>query len=115
MAEPLKTAIAKVLSEYPAARLEPLKGHPLASYIRKDLPALVASLLQPPLSGVEYVTCSTKFPGGWAHVPWVAVLDARITRTTRKGLHVVLAFAETGQTAVLGVGQGAALSQIGLL
>jgi 5-methylcytosine-specific restriction protein B len=44
--------------------------------------------------------------GNWALVPWVAFLDERVTKTTRRGIYVVLLFREDLSGVYITFGQG---------
>ena len=44
--------------------------------------------------------------GGYAAVPWVAIMDTRITTSTQTGTYIVFLFAENGESCDLKIGQG---------
>jgi hypothetical protein len=111
----LQLAIERVLRDYPEARSHPLKDHPLARFIRRDLPALVQERLPQRADGGSYLTSSTKFIGSWAYVPWFSILDPRITESNQSGIYVVCAFSEGGESLVLAVGEGVTTSTKSML
>ena len=85
----LREALQRILVEYPTARSQPLSGHPLANYIR-SVPDGIKEIIPTITFGRrDLLVNGTVFPGNWAYVPWLAVLDPRITNTTQKGVYVV--------------------------
>lgn len=101
---PIRTSLRRILSEYRSAIREPLADHPLAKLIRKELPALISDTTFHGEEGV--VVSGTKFVGNWAHVPWIAILDKRITDSTQRGLYAVLLFSESGEQVFFTIAQG---------
>ena len=102
--QPINSNIYRILSEYSKSRREPLAEHPLALLIRKEFPNLVKETI---FERDDVIKVSgTKFIGSWAHVPWTAVLDTRITETTQRGVYIVLLFSENGDQVFLTVAQG---------
>ncbi len=59
----LKEALKKIANEYPDARTQPLKGHPLASFIRTEFPSVVKALLDSDGATPSISTQGTKFMG----------------------------------------------------
>lgn len=106
MADSLQESLERVLREYPAARAEPLKDHPLARFIRVELPEIFERGLKDRLGPNSYTVAGTKFIGSWAYVPWVSILDPRITDSNQRGIYLVCLFAEGGDRVVLAVGEG---------
>jgi hypothetical protein len=103
----LREALQRILDEYPMARSQPLTGHPLANYIRSDVPDGIKEIIPTITFGRrDLLVNATVFPGNWAYVPWLAVLDPRITNTTQKGVYVVYLFSEDGSIVLLTVAQG---------
>jgi hypothetical protein len=106
MADSLQESLERVLREYPAARAEPLKDHPLARFIRVELPAVFEQGIKERLGPNSYTVAGTKFMGSWAYVPWLSILDPRITDSNQRGIYFVCLFAEAGDRVVLAVGEG---------
>ena len=97
---------ATVLAEYPQAKTTPLKKHPLAAKIRKKWPTEIGAWVDENWPGKNLMVTGTRFVGSWAYVPWLAVMDQRLTNTTQHGLYVVISFAEDGSRVSIGLGQG---------
>ena len=50
--------------------------------------------------------------GNWARVPWIAILDTRITPTTQRGVYAVYAFAPNMESIHLALGIGTTSSTV---
>jgi MoxR-like ATPase len=106
MTNDLKASLERILGEYPSARAEPLRQHPLARFIRTEFPTLFNQALTRRLPNHRYLVRGTKFLGSWAYIPWISILDPNVTETNQQGIYVVLLFNEDGTSAILAVGQG---------
>lgn len=102
----IRDSIKRVADDYLTAKRQPLRDHPLASFVREDFPKQVSALVNQ--SGYEkrLLVKGTKSPGNWAAVPWIGVLDPRLTDSMQRGLYVVLLFAENMQHAYLCLAMG---------
>jgi hypothetical protein len=98
----MREGIARVLAEYPAARSQPLTGHPLASFITHDLSDEVRGLV----GSDSYKVAGSPGKGNWAETPWVAVFDRLVTETAQRGYYIVYLFRRDGQAVWLSLGQG---------
>lgn len=90
--------------EFAAARNESLTGHPLARFIRTDLPAEVRVALND-LSG-DLIVEGSPGVGNWAFVPWVSVFDPLVTDSATRGYYVVYLFAHGRPEIHLSLNQG---------
>jgi 5-methylcytosine-specific restriction protein B len=102
----IKEGIQRVASEYLTAKTQPLRDHPLAGFIRDTFPADVAQVINTPDSHQKFVVQGTKLPGNWAAVPWIGIMDPRLTDGIQRGIYVVLAFAADMQTVYLNLVMG---------
>ena len=59
----LHDALLRIASEYPAAVREPLKGNPLAAYIRTELPRTLAKIVHEHDGLGDMLVEATKFLG----------------------------------------------------
>ena len=82
----LRDALIRIAREYPEAVRQPLERHPLAAFIRKELPRSLADIVHAEPGYEDVIVEGTKFAGNWAKIPWIALLDPRITRTPRRGV-----------------------------
>lgn len=102
----VRDGIQKVASEYLTAKTQPLRNHPLAGFIRDTFPAGIAQVINTPDSSQKFVVQGTKLPGNWAAVPWIGIMDPRLTDGIQRGIYVVLAFAADMRTAYLSLAMG---------
>jgi 5-methylcytosine-specific restriction protein A len=80
------TVLNIFLEEYPKARTQNFAGHPLAEFIRKDIPGFLEEIIGP---SERYFAYGSAGQGNWARVSWVAVFDRLITDTAQDGYYVV--------------------------
>ena len=57
---------------------KPFSGNPLAKKIRDDLPNALKKIINK-----DYIIKGSAGAGNWANVPWVSILNPRITSTTQ--------------------------------
>lgn len=99
----LKDGLDQILSTYIGAKSEPIANHPLGNLFREKLPEKLSSL-----SFVsEYIRINGSVgKGNWATVPWIALMDTRITKSTQYGEYIVYLFAEDMSAVYLTFNQG---------
>jgi len=95
-------ALNRVAGEYSDATKQPLKGHSLASFIRRDIPKIVAPVINNPDLEVK----ASEGKGGWAESPWIAVLNKNATDGPQEGIYVVYLFSSDQKTLYLALAQG---------
>ncbi len=100
----LRDAINKVLAEWPIESKKPFKGNSLARFIRNDLMRIIESTVASVNSNIQIKASAGA--GNWASVPWLAILDPRITNSTQKGIYPVYLFRADGSGVYLSLGQG---------
>lgn len=97
----MREVLARVGSEFPQARLGPLKDAPLARFIthegRQTLEGLVGS---------SFVVSASPGKGVWAEVPWLAVFEPSVTTTAQRGFYAVYLFSVDCTRVVLSLNQG---------
>lgn len=100
----LNDSFNQVLIRYPSARkLEQFAGHSLGEIVRKKIPEQIKN------AGIlpkEYIIKGSVGQGAWATVPWIAIMDSRITTTTQNGVYIVYLFTENGSAVYLTFNQG---------
>jgi len=101
----LRDALLRVGREFATARQEALAGHPLAQFLRTDLPLEVRNAL----GGMsdDFIVEGSPGAGNWAFVPWVSVFDPLVTDTATRGYYVVYLFAHDRPEVHLSLNQGA--------
>jgi 5-methylcytosine-specific restriction protein B len=102
----LREGLKKITDEYAAAKREELRDHPLAYFIRSELPKALQAGIADFKSAEHIKVVGTKMPGNWPRNPWIGVLDTRITDTPQKGLYLVYLFSENMQNVYLALGIG---------
>ena len=99
----LRDSIALVLNAYEKAQKEPLKGHPLADFIRHTLPNQLKTFIT---HSEGYLVQGSAGQGNWARCPWVAVFDILITETAQTGYFPFYLFREDMKGVYLSLNQG---------
>ncbi|MCQ2079252.1 MAG: DUF3578 domain-containing protein [archaeon] len=109
MSHPEGTRLSEALQHfaelYPTARREPLKGHPVSTYMRRELPAILSGLGVFPES--EYRIAGSVGKGSWAEIPWIAIYRNEETDTLHHGIFLVLVFSADLHSVHLSLNQGA--------
>lgn len=89
----LRQLLSEIASGWVKAKVEPFTGHPLAKLLRQDL----SSYLKRELGFEEqYLIKASAGAGNWADVPWLSILDPRITESTQSGIYPVYLFCADG-------------------
>ncbi|WP_256701800.1 MrcB family domain-containing protein [Paenibacillus sp. P3E] len=99
----LQGYLEKIMNEYTAAKKEVFAGHSLGTLFRQTLPVELKAL---PFIDDQYKVQGSIGQGNWATVPWLAILDKRITETTQHGEYIVYLFAEDMSAVYLTFNQG---------
>lgn len=94
----------KLSKEYPAARKEKLKDHPLAKFIRNEVPKAFLNSAGDILK--NYKILVVKHAGNWSRNAWVVITDERVTSTATNGYYLVYSLFENGKKVMFSLGQG---------
>ena len=102
----LREALQRILDEYPSAQLQPLRGHPLANFIRSKVPTALSALV-PTITSIfhDLQVTATGFPanGSTFHgLPY----SIRGSLLTQKGVYIIYLFSEDGSKVLLSIGEG---------
>ncbi|NLM72162.1 MAG: DUF3578 domain-containing protein [Synergistaceae bacterium] len=100
----LRGALKKISDELPSAKASRFKEHPLALFIRYEFPALIRQVLGERVS--DFTIQSSPGKGNWADVPWLSILNPRITKNTQGGIYPVFLFCSDGTGVYLSLIQG---------
>jgi len=101
----MKTIIQSILDKYPSARASRFSGdHEIFQLFNslKDQIAEFDFIKSNPNLVVKF-SCGK---GNWAAIPWLAILDRRVTTSTQGGTYIVLLFGERGEGCHLKLAQG---------
>jgi 5-methylcytosine-specific restriction protein A len=101
---PLHETLARILTEYPAAKYEPSKGHPLGNFLRHDAETAVEEGLGE--FGTGLIVEGSAGKGPWAAVPWISGFDPAITTSATEGYYVVYLFHVSEPIVHLSLNQG---------
>lgn len=97
-------SIEKILNDWPVETQKPFGGNQLAEFIRKDF---VVTLNQIVLRTSPSLRLKgSAGAGNWASVPWLAIMDSRITKSTEDGVYPVYLFRGDASGVYLSLGQG---------
>lgn len=99
----LQGYLEKIMGEYTSAKRETFASHSLGTLFRQTLPSELKAL---PFMDDNYKIQGSVGQGNWAAIPWLAILDKRITKTTQRGEYVVYLFAEDMSAVYLTFNQG---------
>ncbi|MFC7677595.1 MrcB family domain-containing protein [Paenibacillus sp. GCM10028914] len=99
----LHHALTEIMDSYTSARNQAFAGHPLGTLFRQSIPEQIKSLS---FIGPNYKIQGSVGQGNWANIPWIAVMDKRITDTTQHGEYIVYLFSEDMESVYLTLAQG---------
>ncbi|AWP29481.1 DUF3578 domain-containing protein [Paenibacillus sp. Cedars] len=99
----LQNVLIEIMNSYIAARNEAFAGHPLGTLFRQTIPEQIRSLY---FIDPNYKIQGSVGQGNWANVPWIAVMDKRLTDTTQHGEYIVYLFSEDMKSVYLTLNQG---------
>ena len=98
----LRESLEKILKEWQYEKTQEFTGNQLANHIRGDFKKNIKNLI----SNEKYLIQSSTGAGGWANIPWLSILDKRITDSTQDGIYPVYGFRADGSGAYLSLNQG---------
>ncbi|PWV98525.1 dynein-related subfamily AAA family protein [Paenibacillus cellulosilyticus] len=100
---PLRDNLLEVMNSYVQARTESIKEHPIDQLVRKTIPDELRKLpyIQQPL-----IVQGSVGKGNWATIPWIAIMNEQITKSTQYGEYLVYLFAEDMSAVYLTFLQG---------
>lgn len=101
----MRALLEEFMNNYAYARdHDPIKGHPLSNVMKRMVEKVQAISCVATYDGIIVEGSIGK--GNWAKIPWLALLDSRITDTTQKGVYVVYLFSEDMSRLYLTLNQG---------
>lgn len=99
----LQESLSQILNTYIEAKTQQFANHQLGKLFRQSLPEYLRAL---PFMNGDYKVQGSIGQGNWANIPWLAILDKRLTTTTQQGEYVVYLFAEDMSAVYLTLAQG---------
>lgn len=104
MSSTLKEKLIKIMNQYLPSKREPFGGHQLGPFVRNEVTAEINNL--PFIDPSEYMVTGSVGQGNWASVPWIAIMNRKITVSTQRGYYIVYLFSEDMQNVYLTLAQG---------
>lgn len=99
-----KLLLVQITRNWVHATSEKFSGHKIANLIRENLVDELSNWLS--VRESKYLIKSSAGAGNWANVPWLAILDPTITKTTQAGIYPVYLFNADGSGVYLSLGFG---------
>ncbi len=100
----IRETLQRILTDYPQAKTQALKDHPLAQFIGGEAESAVTDALGE--LGQGMVVEGSPGRGVWAAVPWISVFDPAITTSATRGYYVVYLFHTKEPWVHLSLNQG---------
>jgi hypothetical protein len=100
----LKEKLSKFVNGWVQATKEQFTGHPIANLFRQDLKNEIEQLVKQDFDSFEIK--ASVGAGNWANVPWLSILNPKITTTTQDGIYPVYLFNADGSGFYLSLNQG---------
>ncbi|ASA55909.1 MrcB family domain-containing protein [Vibrio gazogenes] len=100
----LKEKLSNFVNGWVQATKEQFTGHPIANLFRQDLKNEIEQLVKQD-SDLFEIKASVG-AGNWANVPWLSILNPKITTTTQDGIYPVYLFNADGSGFYLSLNQG---------
>lgn len=107
---PLKELLLEILQNWPDKSADHFKGHEFAVRFREVFPVSLKAHFSDPLGNLlvqNHIGYST-----WSEVPYLAILDKRLTETVKNKFFVAYLFKADGSGVYLSLVQGTTESQI---
>lgn len=99
----LKSFLEQILSRYQESKKENFSNHSMGTLVRHTIPNELHKL---PFIDDRYKVQGSVGMGNWATIPWIAIMDKRITETTQQGVYIVYLFSELQRSVYLTLNQG---------
>lgn len=104
MSSNLREGFLRVMDEYLEAKKGEFTKHNLGSFVRNDMKKFFANLSFIDMN--KYVVKGSVGQTKWANVPWFAIMNQKITKSTQRGYYIVYLFSEDMQCLYLTIAQG---------
>ncbi len=104
MSSNLREGFLRVMDEYLEAKKGEFTKHNLGSFVRNDMKKFFANLSFIDMN--KYVVKGSVGQTKWANVPWFAIMNQKITKSTQRGYYIVYLFSENMQRLYLTIAQG---------
>lgn len=95
--------IKRIMEEFPRAKGEPFKEHPLAGYIREEAPLVFG---EQSIGFEDIIWDASPGKGNWVEAPWIAAFDPLVTESAQQGYYPVYLFTKSLDAVYLSFNQG---------
>lgn len=99
----LRDNFNQILTQYINAKKDTFAKHPLGKLVRRDICEEIKKI---PIIDSNLIIKGSIGQGNWANIPWIAIMDQRITSSTQQGEYVVYLFSEDMSSLYLTLNQG---------
>ncbi|WP_309119868.1 MrcB family domain-containing protein [Paenibacillus sp.] len=99
----IRDALTRILTSYEKEKREPFKNNEFGAFVRREVPNGLRSL---PFIHDNLQVQASVGQGNWVTVPWIAIMDRRITTSTQRGEYIVYLFVEDMSSVYLTLAQG---------
>jgi 5-methylcytosine-specific restriction protein A len=99
----INAALTLFLEEYPTACSASFANHPVADFIRLEMPRIIRAAIG---DNERYIIKGSPGQGNWARVPWVAIFDRFVTESAQDGYYLVYLVREDFSGVYLSLNQG---------
>ncbi|WP_213471074.1 MrcB family domain-containing protein [Paenibacillus dendritiformis] len=99
----LRESLQHVMINYLQAKTEQFKGHKLGELVRNSITNGIKTF---PFISEQLKVYGSVGQGNWATVPWIAIMDNRVTTSTQRGEYIVYLFSEDMSSVYLTFNQG---------
>ncbi|QCG48818.1 MrcB family domain-containing protein [Aeromonas schubertii] len=96
--------LKRFLSNWVNSTSEKFTDHPTAALFKTEIKDFVASIATQFNNSLKIK--ASVGAGNWANVPWISILDPRLTETTQSGIYPVYLFCADGSGFYLSLNQG---------
>ena len=100
----LKTTIEQILNGWTNATREPFTSHPIANTIRQNLKDEIQKIIRNEYP--DFIVVGSAGAGNWANVPWLTILNPKISTSTQDGIYPGYLFRADGSGVYLSLNQG---------
>ncbi|GAF66056.1 ATPase AAA [Bacillus sp. TS-2] len=99
----LQTHFLHIMNTYLKARKESFAGHSIGALVRNEVPKEIRSLA---FIDENYTVTGSVGQGNWAIVPWIAIMNKKVTTSTQRGYYLGYLFSEDMKRLYLTFAQG---------
>lgn len=101
----IRVCIERIINEYLIERTtKPFSQNELGNFVRRNIPEEFGKLSF--IDDSKYKIAGSVGAGNWAGVPWIAIMNQDVTKSTQRGYYLVYLFSEDMERVYLTFAQG---------